>query len=164
MYGSSFSSATQDAVNKGQTKLDDLIAAGNYREIANRQLELLAAVRGNADQEKKFREALEKVRDADIAIERAAMLQKNGDNFGAWEAVQVALDAWPEDAKLNATLGKYSVKSAEFISLLDRAKTAETKGNEGQSLSLYVNALAKYPGSRFAREGVERLTQIVLAQ
>ena len=92
---------SQDNKNKGVAEFDRAIKDGNFRAVYDNQLPFLASVKGDAEREKKFKEALEKVRDAEMATEKANLLARNGDSCGAWETVETAAKGWPDDGKLN---------------------------------------------------------------
>ncbi len=94
-----------------------------------------------------------------MATEKANLLVMNGDFQGAWETVQVATKAWPEDNKLNRMLSNLTSKCPEFVSALNKAQEAEARKEYGYSLNLYVSAQHYYPPSQIANEGIERLKE-----
>lgn len=150
---------SQDFKNQSQGDFDRLVAEQNYRKIFDNQLPFLGAVKGDSKREKQLKEALEKVKNAEIATEKANLLVMNGDFQGAWETLQLAVKAWPEDNKLNRLLTGLTSKCPEFISALNKAQEAETRKEYGYSLNLYVNAQHYYPPSQLANEGIERLKE-----
>jgi thioredoxin-like negative regulator of GroEL len=153
---------SQDVKNQGTVEFDRLIAEQNYRGVFDKQLPFLGAIKGDSKREDELKGALEKVKESETAIEKASLLQRNGDEFGAWEALDIASKDWPEDSKLNRMLADLAMKSAEFVSALNKAQEAETRGQYGYSLSWYVNAQAFYPASQIANDGIHRVSAIIL--
>ena len=153
---------SQDNKNKGVTEFDRDITEGNFRAIYENQLPFMASVKGDADRETKFKNALMKVRDAEMATEKANLLARNGDSCGAWEAVETAARGWPDDGKLNKLRAEMSVKAAEFVGAINRAQEAETRKESGYSLTLFVQAQRRYPASQMANEAISRLSKQIL--
>lgn len=153
---------SQDNKNKGVAEFDRDIAEGNYRAVYDNQLPFLASVKGDAEREKKFKNALEKVRDAEVSTEKANLLARNGDSCGAWEALETASRGWPDDGKLNKLRAEMSIKAAEFVSSINKAQEAETRRELGYSLTLYVQAQHRYPASQMANEAITRLSAQIL--
>ena len=153
---------SQDVKNQGTTEFDRLIAEQNYRGIFDKQLPFLAAIKGDEKREDQLKKALEKVKESEVALEKANLLQKAGDAFGAWEALEIAAKDWPEDSKLNRMLADLAMKSAEFVSALNKAQEAETRKQYGYSLNWFVNAQKFYPSSQIANDGIHRVSAVIL--
>lgn len=153
---------SQDTKNKGVAEFDRDIAEANYRAVYDNQLPFMAVVKGDAEREKKFKNAMEKVRDAEVATEKANLLARNGDSCGAWEALETAAKGWPDDGKLNKLRAEMAIKAAEFVSSINRAQEAETRQELGYSLTLYVQAQRRYPASQMAHEAITRLSAQIL--
>lgn len=152
----------EDVRNQGTAEFDRLILEQNYRAIFDKQLPFLGAVHGDSKREAELKRALEKVKESEMALEKANLLQRNGDAFGAWEALEIAAKNWPEDSKLNRMRADLAMKSAEFVSALNKAQEAEAKQQYGFSLNWYVNAQRFYPSSQLANDGIHRVEEIVL--
>ena len=153
---------SQDVKNQGTTEFDRLIAEQNYRGIFDKQLPFLAAIKGDEKREDQLKKALEKVKESEVALEKANLFQKAGDAFGAWEALEIAAKDWPEDSKLNRMLADLAMKSAEFVSALNKAQEAETRKQYGYSLNWFVNAQKFYPSSQIANDGIHRVSAVIL--
>jgi hypothetical protein len=153
---------SQDSKNKGVAEFDRDISEGNFRAVYDNQLPFLASVKGDADREGKFKNALEKVRDAEMATEKADLLVRNGDSCGAWETLEAAAKNWPDDGKLNKLRAEMSIKAAEFVSAINKAQEAEIRKEYGYSLTLYVQAQRRYPASQMANEAITRLSSQIL--
>lgn len=154
--------ASQDVKNQGTVEFDRLITEQNYRGIFDKQLPFLVAIKGDGKREDQLKKALEKVQESEMALEKANLLQRNGDAFGAWEALEIAAKDWPEDSKLNRMLADLAMKSAEFVSALNKAQEAETRKQYGYSLNWFVNAQKFYPASQIATDGIHRVSAIIL--
>jgi hypothetical protein len=140
-----------------------MVKEQNDRGIFDHQLEFALAVKGDATREQQLKDALEKVGKAKVAEEKANTLMMNGDVDGAWETVELATKAWPDDMKLNKLLADLSGRSADFVSALNKARDAEAKKELGYSLTWYVNAQNAYPPSQIANEGIDRITKQILS-
>lgn len=155
---------TQDVKTQSVTEFDRLLNDANYRAIFDKQLAFAPAIHGDAKREEALKDALLKIKDAEIAAEKASALVMNGDAVGAWEAIELAAANLPDDKKLNKLRADLSGRSAEFVSTINKAKEAEAKQELGYSLTWYVNAQRQYPPSRLANEGIERLTRELLGE
>lgn len=151
-----------DSTTKGTSDFDREIKAGNFRGIAEKQVQYLAFLQSDELRKKQFEQALTRVRDAEAALEKARMLNANGDSAGAWETVQIATIAWPEDSKLNQALGSYASAAPEFVSAINKAQAAEKDKKLGASMSLFALAKGKYPGSQLAGDGLKRVSGTML--
>ena len=153
----------QDAKSQAVTEFDRLSTEGNYRVIFEKQLVFATAVHGDAKREDQLKSALEKIKNAEIASEKANMMRNAGDVFGAWETIELAAKNLPNDNKLNALRADLSGKGAEFVAAISKAKDAEIRGELGFSLSWYAVAQRYYPASVMANEAIERLSKQLLA-
>jgi hypothetical protein len=153
---------TQDTKNQAVTDFDRLVKEQNYREIFDNQLGFAPAIHGDAKREDQLKDALTKIKNAEIAVEKANTLMMNGDSFGAWESIELASKDLPDDKKLNKMRADLSGRSAEFVSSINKARDAEARNEDGFSLTWYVNAQRQYPASRIANEGIDRLSKKLL--
>jgi hypothetical protein len=154
---------TEDEQNQSTTEFDRLIAEQNYRAISDKQPLFMAAVHGDATREQQLKDALLKVQSAEIATEKANMMVMNGDVDGAWETIEEATKAWPDDIKLNKFLASLSARSADFVSAINKARDAESKKEYGYSLTWYVNAQSYYPASTIAIAGIDNVSKLILS-
>lgn len=154
--------SVEDTSTKNTVEFDREYAAGNFRAVAEKQLQYLSFVQSDEKRKAQFKESLEKVRDAETAIEKAKILDGNGDSSGAWETIDSAIVAWPEDQKLNQALSLYSSKAPEFVSAINKAKAAESSKHLGASMSLFALAKNRYPASQIATSGLKRVSDELL--
>ncbi len=154
---------TEDVQNQSTTDFDRLVQEQNYRAIFDKQLAFAAAIRDDTGRQQQLKDALVKVKNAEMASEKANLLVMNGDVSGAWETVENATKAWPDDQKLNKLLADLSGRDADFVSAVNKARDAESKKELGYSLTWYVNAQNFYPASTIANEGIDRIKQQLLS-
>ncbi len=154
--------AAQEIGNQSLVEFDRLVAEKNYRMIFEKQLAFAPAMKDDTKRQDQLRDALEKVKGAEMATEKANLLRVNGDVFGAWETVELAVADLPGDIKLNALRGELAGKGAEFVAAVNKAKDAEARKEFGFSLSWYAVAQRYYPASRMANEAIERISKELL--
>jgi hypothetical protein len=154
---------TEDLQNQSTADFDRLVQEQNYRAIFDKQLAFAPAIRDDTARQQQFKDAMEKVRKAEMASEKANMLVMNGDVDGAWETIEKAAKDWPDDQKLNRLLADLSGRGADFVSAINKARDAESKKEFGYSLTWYVNAQNFYPASMIANEGIDRISKQILS-
>jgi hypothetical protein len=156
--------STHDVKNQSTVEFDRLVQEHNYRGIFEKQLAFAPAIRGDPKREEALKAALLKIKEAEMASEKANVMVMNGDVSGAWETIEMAAKDMPDDQKLNKMRADLSGRTAEFVSALNKAKDAEARNDIGYSLSWYVNAQRAYPASRMANESIERLSKKILSE
>jgi hypothetical protein len=154
---------TEDAVHQNTDDFDRDFSAGNFRDITTKAVQYGAAVAGDPARKQQLTDAITKVQKAEAAETEANMRVMNGDVDGAWETIEAATKAWPDDVKLNQMLASLSARCADFVSAIDKARDAQAKKEYGYSLTWYVNALADYPASTIATGGVDDVSKQILA-
>jgi tetratricopeptide (TPR) repeat protein len=150
---------SQDLQTQSLTEFDRLVADNNYRGIFDKQLMFAPAMKDDAKRQEQLKAALEKVKIAEMAIEKANLLRANGDVFGAWEAVELAVKDLPTDIKLNTLRGELAGRGAEFVAAINKAKEAELRKDLGYSLTWYAIAQRYYPASQMANQAIQRLAR-----
>ena len=153
---------SQDIQSQSLREFDRLVKEGSYRGIFEKQLAFAPAMKDDKDRQEQLKQALEKVKIAEMAIEKANLLRVNGDVFGAWETVEFAVTELPNDNKLNMLRGELSGRGAEFVAAINRAKEAEARKELGYSLTWYALAQRHYPASQMANKAIERLSEEIL--
>lgn len=151
-----------DLKTQSVKEFDQLAKSEDWRGIFEKQVGFAPALKDDKTRQEKFKKALEMVKEAEIATEKAKQYVLNGDYAGAWEAIELASRAWPEDKKLSIQRADLSVKCSEFVSALSRAAQAEEKRELGIGLSWFVQARRLYPASRIANDGIKRLSDQIL--
>jgi hypothetical protein len=153
---------TQDVKSQSLTEFDRLFSDGNFRGIFDKQLAFAPAMKDDLKRQEQLKTALEKIKLAEFAAEKASAMMMGGDPFGAWETIEAASKDLPDDRKLNKLRADLSGKSPEFVSAVNKARDAEARSDFGFSLTWYVNAQRQYPASRIANEAIERLSKQLL--
>ncbi len=143
---------------------ESLLAQRNYRQIAKDAPKYAAVMLTKPDKQKQLEEALEVVKKSEKAVITAEELAKANNIPAAWESVQEALVTLPDDTELNKKSAQFSSQVSEFVQALDRAKKLEEKRQVGASLAWFLRAERLYPGSRFARDGIARLSDVILPE
>jgi hypothetical protein len=153
---------TQDVKNQQVTEFDRLLTENNYRAIFEKQLAFAPAIHGDSKREAAFADALQKIKQAEMAGEKANEMRNAGDVCGAWEAVEQAAKSLPGDNKLNGLRADLAGKAAEFVAAINKAEDAETRSDLGFSISWYAVAQHYYPASSIANDGIARLSKSIL--
>ena len=154
----------QDVMSQSTEDFDKAFAKEDYREIFDKQLQYATAVHGDKKKEGQLKKALETVKAAEMALEKAKLLERNRDVSGAWETLELASEEWPEDSVLNKRRADLSVRASEYVKSISTAKDAEAAGNMGTSLAWFLNAQQTYPPSQIANEAIERLSDKILGK
>jgi Flp pilus assembly protein TadD len=155
---------TEDTQTQSLDEFDRLVKEGNYRGIYDKQLVFAPAMKDDTKRQQQLKDALTKVTLAETAIEKATLMESNGDVDGAWETVQAAAKDLPDDNKLNNLRADLAGKAADFVAAINKAKEAEDKQELGYSLSWYAVAQRAYPASQIANQAIDRLSKGVLAK
>lgn len=153
---------TQDIKSQSLMEFDRLVQDHNFRAIFEKQLAFAPAIAGDAKREEALKNALESIKNAEMASEKANVMMMNGDVFGAWETIELASINLPDDRKLNKLRADLSGRSAEFVAAVNKARDAEGRNELGYSLTWYVNAQRQYPASQIANQGIDRLSKKLL--
>jgi len=154
---------TEDTRNQSVTEFDRLIGEKNYRAIFDRQLAFAPAIHGDSKREGQLADALEKIKNAEVATEKANVMRNAGDVCGAWETVEIAAKDLPDDNKLNDLRAELAGKAAQFVEAVNNARDAETRADIGFSLTWYAVAQHYYPASTIANDGITRLSRSILS-
>jgi hypothetical protein len=155
---------SEDVQTQSLAEFDRLLGEDNYRAIFDKQLAFAPAMKDDPKRQQQLKDALEKVRIAETAIEKATLMQTNGDVDGAWETVELAIKDLPDDVKLNSMRGDLAGKGADFVEAINKAKDAESRQELGYSLSWYAVAQRYYPASQIANQAIDRISKTILAK
>lgn len=153
---------SQDAQTQSLTEFDRLVEENNYRGIFEKQLAFAPAMRDDKKRQEQLKTALEKVKGAEMAIEKANLMKSNSNFAGAWETVELAIKDLPSDIKLNTLRGELAGKGAEFVAAINKAKDAEAQQMLGYSLTWYAIAQRYYPASQMANQAIDRLSKEIV--
>ena len=153
-----------DEASRTLSQLDSLIAEKNFRQVFRDKEKYAGAVFSKPDYAKKLKEVLERVEKVEKVVITADEMVRSGDSFGAWERLKEISPDFPDDNEVNRRISQLSEACSEFSRLLTAAKENEEKGRYGISLSGYLRADKMYPGSIFAKKGIERIADKILPE
>ena len=143
-------------------ELDTLLAQGNKREIMKNRGRFIAAVQNDQKRKQQLESILNNVLllEQEIAIIKG--LNDNDNPWGAWEIARNAQEKFSDDnelLKLSVELGE---KVSPFVRVIKRAEKLEDEKHNGMSLTWYLKAKSIYPKSNYAKDGMNRLLNIIL--
>ena len=159
-----FKTMSQNGNIKFQTlnQLDSLIQTNSYRQIFADKARYLAACADDEQRLADLEQILNNIGRIDVAIESADRLSNLGNHFGAWETVEEYYNKFPDDLPLANTRNNLIPKVSMFVNSLDKANELEDLEQNGSSLAWYLKSRQMYPGSTFAKEGIDRLVGRIL--
>ena len=143
-------------------ELDTLLAQDNKREIMKNRGRFIAAVQNDQKRTQQLESILNDVLllEQEIAIIKG--LNDNDNPWGAWEIARTAQEKFSDDnelLKLSVELGE---KVSPFVRVIKRAEKLEDEKHNGMSLTWYLKAKSIYPKSNYAKDGMNRLLNIIL--
>src|SRR4029077_6051457 len=145
-----------DVQSRALVDFDQLLSQKNYRQILDDKMRFIAATAMYPQKQEQLRKVLEDMQAIETSIIQAQEIEKRGDYAGAWESAEKAFRNFPDDNKLNQVRANLTTKAADFVHAIRQAEELEQKEQPGSSLSWYLKAQSEYPGSEFARQGVDR--------
>lgn len=146
-----------DIQSQALLDFDRLYSQRNYRQIFNDQGRYAGAVVGDPERQEMLREVIENVTRLNMAVNGAQQTADSGNVWGAWELVERTHQEFPDDPEISRMRSDLSIRAADFVAALERAKDFEARGQAGSGIAWYLRAKRTYPGSQFAAEGVNRL-------
>ena len=159
-------------ISKGDTAktlLDDfdrLLSENNFREIFKRQYEFVPVVADDSTRKDAVEQIIRNIHRIDGSLIQASEFSKIGNDYAAWETLATLRNEFPKDPELLQQLEKLSSKVADFTVALTRAKEFEENDlnpQTGSALTWYFEAKSIYPDSKFAQEGIDRLTKRIFS-
>ncbi|MEI6071336.1 MAG: hypothetical protein WCS31_06065 [Verrucomicrobiae bacterium] len=141
---------------------DRLLSQKNYRQIYDDKMRFIAATAMHPDKQEALKKILDDITQIEIAMQRAAEIEKRGDSAGAWESVKTAAKDFSDDTKLNQFLANLTIKAATFVDTIQTGEEYEKNDHPACALTAYLAAQKIYPPSQFAREGILRITKEIL--
>lgn len=152
MIGSNADVKTQAVLD-----LDRLLSQRNYRQIYNDQGRYLAAVMDDPVRQENLKHVLTDMNKVNLTIAAANSHAQNSNIPGAWETIEKAYEEFPDDPEVARLRSDLSVRAADFVSALQRARQHEDRQQAGSALAWYLKAKSQYPPSDYARQGINRL-------
>lgn len=137
--------------------LDRLLSQRNYRQVFNDQGRFLASSLNDPVRQEQLKKVLTDMNRVNMVVHAAGEAARNGNSFGAWEAIEREYEQFPEDPEITKLRSDLSVKASEFVSAIQKAKQHEQRKQSGSAIAWYLKARRLYPPSEFARTGIQRL-------
>ena len=144
-------------------EFDQLVSHRSWRQIYNDRMRFIPATAQDKDRQAKLEEVLNNIMEVDLTIQLAQDLEKRGEVAGAWEITEIAHRRTPEEyPRLNKYHTEFGTKAAEYVEAIRMAEELEEKGEQGSSLSWYLQAQMIYPQGELAKAGIQRLSHLIL--
>lgn len=137
--------------------LDRLLSQRNYRQVFNDQGRYLASSLNDPVRQEQLKKVLTDMNRVNMVVHAAGEAARNGNSFGAWEAIEREYEQFPDDPEITKLRSELSVKASEFVSAIQKAKQHEQRKQSGSAIAWYLKARRLYPPSEFARSGIQRL-------
>jgi len=153
-----------DLQQQALSDFDHLYAQKNLRQIFDDKVRFIAATAMYPERQEKLKGVLDRVQSAEAALMRASELAKRGDPAGAWESVEHGFSDYPDDPKLNQVRADLTTQAAGFVKSIRTAQDMEKKRQLGSSLAWYLRAQQEYPNSEIAKDGVNRISDLILKE
>ncbi len=144
--------------------LDELLGRKEYRRIYDDRVRFIAAAALYPERQKQLQEVLDAMQTIEGALMRAEEIEKRGDYAGAWENVEQVYQKYPNDNKLNQVRANLTTEASDFVKTLRTAEQLEKQNQPGSSLSWFLKAQSLYPGSDYARSGIDRQAALILPE
>ncbi len=156
-----------DSQDPARDEFRQLLQAREYRRIFDNQARYeVAAI--DPELRDKYKEVITLVSTIDVMLTELAAAAEHDKGMGpcmAYEkllARQKADERFAADDKFRDALHGYAVQAHDFVQALADAAECEARREFGSALSCYYRAQCLYPASDLAKEGVERVTDIIL--
>ncbi len=156
-----------DSQDPAKDEFRQLLQAREYRRIFDNQARYeVAAI--DPELRDQYKEVITLVSTIDVMLSELASAAAQDKVMGpcmAYEkllARQKADERFAADDKFRDALHGYAVQAHDFVRVLEDAAECEQRREFGSALSCYYRAQCLYPGSELAREGAERVTDIIL--
>ena len=143
---------------------DDAYKRADFRRIYERKGELAVALMNDDKRGPQLKEVIEKMSRIEIYLAQSQELLAQNNSFAAWEQLAAATPLAPDDVVVNQRKSQLAPRVADFVGKVDLATRAETDEKLAASLTHYLAAQDLYPASQLARNGIDRVTGLLLAQ
>ncbi len=159
--------AQLDNQDPAKAEFSQLLKDGEFRRIFDNQSRYeVAAI--DPELRDKYKEVITLVSTIDVMLTELASAAEHDKVMGPCMAYEKLLARRKADARFAAddkfrdALHNYAVQAHDFVKVLEDAAECEQRREYGSALSCYYRAQCLYPASDLAKEGVERVTDIIL--
>ena len=144
-----------------------LISRKEYRTIFNEQTRFEVVASDPALKEQ-YRDVITLISTIDGMLAQLDVAAQQDRVIGPCMAYEMLLDKKKEDERFASdplftdALNRYALAGHDFVQALEQAADCEKRDEIGSALACYYRAQCIYPGSRLAKEGTERVSQLIL--
>lgn len=158
---------TIDSHDPVKQEFKTLISRGEFRTIYNEQsrFEVVAV---DPDLKAQYRDAITLIGTIDGMLAQLDVAAQQDTVIGPCMAYEMLLDKKNEDERFASdplftdALNRYALAGHDFVQALEQAAECEKRDELGSALACYYRAQCIYPGSRMAKAGAERVSQLIL--
>lgn len=158
---------TIDSQDPVREEFKTLISRREFRTIFNEQsrFEVVAI---DPELKELYRDAITLISTIDGMLEQLDVAAQQDKVMGPCMAYEMLLEKKAEDERYASdplfmdALNRYALAGRDFVEALEQASDAEKRDEPGAALACYYRAQCFYPGSRLAKEGAERVSQLIL--
>lgn len=158
---------TIDSHDPVKQEFKTLISRSEFRTIYNEQsrFEVVAV---DPELKEQYRDAITLIGTIDGMLAQLDVAAQQDAVIGPCMAYEMLLDKKNEDERFASdplftdALNRYALAGHDFVQALEQAAECEKRDELGSALACYYRAQCIYPGSRMARAGAERVSQLIL--
>lgn len=158
---------TIDSHDPVKQEFKTLISRSEFRTIYNEQsrFEVVAV---DPELKEQYRDAITLIGTIDGMLAQLDVAAQQDTVIGPCMAYEMLLDKKNEDERFASdplftdALNRYALAGHDFVQALEQAAECEKRDELGSALACYYRAQCIYPGSRMARAGAERVSQLIL--
>lgn len=158
---------TIDSHDPVKQEFKTLISRGEFRTIYNEQsrFEVVAV---DPELKEQYRDAITLIGTIDGMLAQLDVAAQQDTVIGPCMAYEMLLDKKKEDERFASdplftdALNRYALAGHDFVQALEQAAECEKRDELGSALACYYRAQCIYPGSRMAKAGAERVSQLIL--
>ncbi len=144
-----------------------LVAAGDLRGVYNRRDEM-KVVAMDKELGSQYEEAVTFIGGLDEMLRLLDGQAQSVGEYGAcmaWEELDRYSredERYARDSAFKDAVNTYRVRANDFVGAMEKAAEMEKRREYGSALSCYYYARSKYPNSKLAQEGIERVSRLIL--
>ncbi len=156
-----------DAGDPVKEEFRNLYKIGEFRRIAAER-ERFKVVNMDPELAKQYEEVITLVMKIDGLLGQLKGLAQQDVTLGPCMAYEKLIEWQKEDERyardkeMMIALKDYESQAHDFVQALRDAKRSEERGEYGSALSCYYRAQCKYPGSGIAKEGIRRVSDVIV--
>ncbi|MDR2983177.1 MAG: hypothetical protein LBV12_13175 [Puniceicoccales bacterium] len=151
-----------DLLSQKVPEFDRLYQGGKFRDIYNRKEEFGIALMQDKDRSAKLMTVVNQVGEIENRIMQARTLSRQGNNYLAWDVLQMATAVGSDDPELGKIYIELAPSVSNYARLLDSGAKNEKEGNYAASLSDYLAAQDLNQTSETCQQHVSRLSALMM--